>query len=98
MVELERPSSGELAAFDRGQRYRVLQANTATHREQLQHWIAAEGLCAEVIGVSDPTAFNILFVRCTPEAARSLEHAPGVIAISACQCQARGLPCHLTYV
>jgi hypothetical protein len=81
LLEVERPSSEELAPYSRGERYRRLRANTEAHRGELEAWIAHHQLSDEVRTVSPATGFNLLFVQCTPHAARELAHAPGVIDI-----------------
>ncbi|GIK75059.1 MAG: hypothetical protein BroJett021_40470 [Chloroflexota bacterium] len=81
LLEVERPSSAELAPYSRAERYRRLRANTEAHRARLQHWIDRHNLSDEVLAVSPATGFNLLFVQCTPHAARELANAPGVVDV-----------------
>ena len=81
LLEVERPSSEELAPYPRGERYRRLRANAEEHRSQLQHWIDRHDLSDEVRAVSPATGFNLLFVQCTAHAAQELAHAPGVVEV-----------------
>lgn len=81
LLEVERPSSEELAPYSRGERYRRLRANTEAHRGELEAWIAHHQLSDEVRTVSPATGFNLLFVQCTPHAAQALASAPGVIDV-----------------
>ena len=50
-------------------------------RKQLEEWIACEGLSEAVKSMGQATAFNVLFVQCTPEAAAALANAPGVVGV-----------------
>lgn len=81
LLEVERPSSAELAPYSRGERYRRLRANAELHRSELQQWIDRHDLRDEVMVVSPATGFNLLFVQCTPRAARELANAPGVVEV-----------------
>jgi len=81
VVEVERPSSAELAAYTRGERYRLLRANTEAHRTTLESWIESQDLCDEVGAVRAGTGFNLIFVECTPHVAEQLVHAPGVVDV-----------------
>ena len=80
-VTLERPASEELAQHDRAEKYDVLRANTAERRDRLIAWIAEQGLSEEVTQVGEATVFNMLFVTCTPRAAKELARAPGVVSV-----------------
>ncbi|HAJ35609.1 MAG TPA: hypothetical protein DCL15_07935 [Chloroflexi bacterium] len=81
VLEIERPSTDELAAYPRDERYRRLRANTEAHRRQLTGWIDMQHLADEVALISPATGFNLLFVKCTPNAAQALAHAPGVVDV-----------------
>lgn len=81
LLEVERPSSAELAPYSRGERYRRLRANTEAHRAELEHWIDRHNLGDEVVAVSPATGFNLLFVQCTAHAAQELANAPGVVDV-----------------
>ena len=59
-VVLERPSAEELAQYNRAEKYKVLQENTAKLRKQIIAWIEKQGLSEEVSQIGEPTAFNIL--------------------------------------
>ncbi len=83
LLEVERPSSAELASYSRGERYRRLRANAEAHRAELEHWIDRHNLSDEVLAVSPATGFNLLFVQCTPHAAQELAKAPGVVDVMA---------------
>lgn len=82
MVVVARPDADALATYDRGQKYRLLQENTATRREALITWLSSQGLMDQVANVGDPTAFNLLFVTATPAAGQRLADAPGVLSVS----------------
>jgi hypothetical protein len=81
VLEIERPSVEELAAYPRDERYRRLRANTEAHRHQLKGWIDRQRLTDEVATVSPATGFNLLFIKCTTNAAQALAHAPGVVEV-----------------
>lgn len=81
VLEIERPSAEELADYPRDERYRRLRANTEAHRHQLKGWLDRQRLTDEVAAMSPATGFNLLFVKCTTNAAQALAHAPGVIDI-----------------
>lgn len=82
MVRLSRPSPKELAGINRSRKYRILKANSVEHRNKIQAWIKAEGLSSEVSKIEEPTAFDMLFITCTPRVAESLKAADGVISVS----------------
>lgn len=67
--------------ISRSERYRRLRDNAQRHRDELQAWIASEGLEDEVKDMGDALAFDLLFVTATPDGAAALNHAPGVIAV-----------------
>jgi len=67
--------------LSRGERYCRLRDNAQRHREELEAWIASEGLQGEVKDVGDALAFDLLFVTATPQAAAALNRAPGVVAV-----------------
>lgn len=81
VLEIERPPADELAAYPRDERYRRLRANTEAHRRQLKGWIDMQRLTDQVALLSPATGFNLLFVKCTPNAAQALAHAPGVVEV-----------------
>lgn len=81
VVEVERPSSAELAAYTRAERYRMLRANTEAHRTQLENWLEMQDLGSEVGDMRAGTGFNLIFVECTPHVAEQLVLAPGVIDV-----------------
>ena len=81
VVEVERPTSAELAAYSRAERYRRLRANTEAHRTQLETWLETEDLCSEVADMRAGTGFNLIFVECTPNVAEKLVRAPGVVDV-----------------
>ena len=81
MVTVERPPAEELAAYNRGDKYKQLLASNGQHRAELIDWIADHDLSDQVTQVGEATAFNVLFVEGTPEAAQSLSHAPGVVSV-----------------
>ncbi len=81
MVEVERPSAEELAAYPRGERYRRLRANTEAQRNKLKGWLERQHLADEVMTLSPATGFNLLFIKCTPHAAQALAQAPGVVEV-----------------
>ena len=79
VLEIERPPAEELAGYPRDERYRRLRANTEAHRHQLEGWLDRQRLTDEVAAMGPATGFNLLFVKCTTNAAQALAHAPGVI-------------------
>jgi hypothetical protein len=86
MVEFSASSSHDNGydydAHSRGERYRQLRANAQQHRQELEAWIAREGLQGEVKDLGEATAFDLLFATVTPQAAAALNHAPGVVAVT----------------
>ncbi|HMO60126.1 MAG TPA: hypothetical protein PKA05_04175 [Roseiflexaceae bacterium] len=82
MLVLERPSSAELSALNRADRYRALFRNSEELRRRLLRWIDEQHLDAEIPAIDEPTTFNMLFAVATPRGAECLEQAPGVISIS----------------
>ena len=82
MVRLSRPSPKELAGINRSKKYKILKANSVKHRDKIQAWIKARGLSGEVSKIEEPTAFDMLFITCTPRVAQSLKGADGVISVS----------------
>jgi hypothetical protein len=81
MVEFSRTNAYDQDNLSRGERYRCLRDNAQRHREELEAWIASEGLQSEVKDVGDALAFDLLFVTATPQAAAALNRAPGVVAV-----------------
>ena len=81
VLEIERPPAEELASYPRDERYRQLRANTEARRHQLEGWLDRQRLTDEVAAMSPATGFNLLFVKCTTNAAQALAHAPGVVDI-----------------
>ncbi len=91
-LTLERPhvndllkGDGLLKGTDRGERYRLQMAHAWTQRQRLEHWIEEQGLCDEIRHLGEPNCFHVLFIRCTPAAARRFAHAPGVIDLAISQ-------------
>lgn len=82
MVTLGRPSSAELSALNRADKYRILKDNTSARRTELIAWIEDHDLKDEVARVGEPTAFNSLFITCTPRVAGMLATAPGVVKVA----------------
>ncbi len=82
MIRLSRPSPKELAGINRSRKYKILKANSIKHRNKIQAWIKAQGLSSEVSKIEVPTAFDMLFITCTPRVAQSLKDADGVISVS----------------
>ena len=82
MVRVNRPSSKELAGIDRAEKYKLLKANSVNRKDEIKAWIRAHGLDAEVFEIEEPTAFNMLFITCTPKVAEQLEHADAVVSVS----------------
>jgi hypothetical protein len=81
MVEFSRTNAYDQDKLSRRERYRCLRDNAQRHREELEAWIASEGLQSEVKDVGDALAFDLLFVTATPQAAAALKGAPGVVAV-----------------
>ena len=82
MVTLRRPSSTKLMSYNRRQKYSLLKQSATKARVALIDWMAARGLSEEVARVGRPTALNVLFVICTPRAARLMARAPGVAGVA----------------
>ena len=82
MVRVSRPSSKELAGVNRAEKYKLLKANSVKCKNEIKAWIKANGLDAEVFKIEEPTAFNMLFITCTPKVAEQLEHANVVVSVS----------------
>lgn len=82
MVVIDRPDPDMLASYDRGQKFRLLQENSAARRDELIDWLADHGLTDQVASVGEPTTFNVLFVTATSLAAQRLTEAPGVLGVS----------------
>ncbi len=82
MVRISRPSSKELAGVNRGEKYKLLKANSVKCKNEIKAWIKARGLDNEVFKIEEPTAFNILFITCTPKVAEQLERADAVVSVS----------------
>ena len=82
MVRVNRPSSKELAGIDRAEKYKLLKANSVNRKDEIKAWIRAHELDAEVFKIEEPTAFNMLFITCTPKVAEQLEHADAVVSVS----------------
>lgn len=81
LVTLERFPSDELTGYNRRGKYRILQDHITKLRVKLADWIDEHGISDEVAEVGKATAFNLLFVRCTENAAAILRNAPGIIDI-----------------
>lgn len=82
IVTLQRPSAEELAHCTRAEKYHRLREHNGQVRARLLHWIDERGLSNEVIRVSEPTAFNTLFVEGTRHAINELAHAPDVLHVA----------------
>ena len=62
--------------------FQDLMSHTIKHHESITEWIADQkDLTTKIDEFSKPTAFPILFIRCTPHAAERLKKAPGVVAV-----------------
>ncbi len=82
MVRISRPSSKELAGVNRAEKYELLKANSVRRKKEIKAWVKEKGLDAEVFKIGKPTAFNMLFITCTPKVAEQLEHADAVVSVS----------------
>lgn len=82
MVVIDRPDPDTLASYDRSQKFRLLQENSAARRDELVDWLTNHGLTDQVASVGEPTTFNVLFVTATSHAAQRLTEAPGVLGVS----------------
>jgi hypothetical protein len=80
-IRLARNRPEGFGSLDRAEKYRVLHAGTDDVRKQLIEWIEAEGLAGEIVELGEPTAFSLLFARSTPEGAKRLRDAPGVVSV-----------------
>ncbi len=81
-VILERPREALVGVVGRAEKIRCLRESAQRARQELLEWIEDHGLAGEVHDLSEPTAFNVLFVSGTPEAVRRLEEAPHVVSVS----------------
>lgn len=62
--------------------FQDLMTHTVKHHKAIAEWIDKQDRLSTKIEVfSEPTAFPILFIRCTPYAAEQLKEAPGVVAV-----------------
>ena len=82
VVTIERPDAEALAHCNRAEKYRRLREHNGQMRTQLLNWIDEHGLSEEVLQVSEPTAFNTLFVVATRHALDELSQAPGVVQVA----------------
>ena len=85
LLTLERPVTDSLKGDDRGERYRLLMAHAREQRRRIEAWAEEQGLCDEIVRFGEPNSFQLLFVYCTPHAARQLVRAPGVIDVAIAQ-------------
>jgi glutamate-1-semialdehyde aminotransferase len=82
MVQFTHTNAYDQDALTRAEKYRNLRANAERHRQELEEWIAREGLQGEVKNLGEAMAFDLLFATVTPTAAAALNHAPGVVAVT----------------
>ncbi|HRW09244.1 MAG TPA: hypothetical protein P5121_29290 [Caldilineaceae bacterium] len=82
MLTLERPSTTALAGCERGERYRVLMAHAQAQRARIITWADEEGICDEIMRIGQANTFHLLFLYCTPEVAKRLAGAPGVVDVA----------------
>jgi hypothetical protein len=82
VVTIERPDAEALAQCSRAEKYRRLREHNGQMRTRLLNWIDEHGLSEEVLQVSEPTAFNTLFVVATQHALDELSQAPGVVQVA----------------
>jgi len=82
VVTIERPDAKALAQCSRAEKYRRLREHNGQMRTRLLNWIDEHGLSEEVLQVSEPTAFNTLFVVATRHALDELSQAPGVVQVA----------------
>ncbi len=82
VVTIERPAAEALAQYSRAEKYRRLREHNEQMRTRLLNWINERGLSEEVRQVSEPTAFNTLFVVATQHALDELSQAPGVVQVA----------------
>lgn len=82
VVTIERPDAKALAHCNRAEKYRRLREHNGQMRTRLLNWIDEHGLSEEVLQVSEPTAFNTLFVVATQHALDELSQAPGVVQVA----------------
>ena len=82
VVTIERPDAKALAHCNRAEKYRRLREHNGQMRTKLLNWIDERGLSEEVLQVSEPTAFNTLFVVATRHALDELSQAPGVVQVA----------------
>ncbi len=80
-VMLERPTSEELADYDRAEKYRLLKGMSVESAEALRTWIDENGLSGDVQKIGNPTTFSVLFVTGTERLGEELANAPGVQSV-----------------
>ena len=80
-LKLERVRPDEFDNLDRAEKYASLRGGAERARQRLAARIKAEGLDEEIVELGDPTAFNVIFAKSTPEGAERLRKAPGVVSV-----------------
>lgn len=78
VVLFDRSSFSELRSLQREERFQALRSRSIQLKQGLVRWIDQHGLSASVTRISEPTAFNMLFIICTPDLADHLMDAPHV--------------------
>jgi catechol 2,3-dioxygenase-like lactoylglutathione lyase family enzyme len=81
-VQLDRPSSEQLAHYSRGEKVQILTKTTEDARTHLLEWLREQGLSHYVSHVGESNAFSTLFIEGAPQLANSLSQAPGVVEVS----------------
>lgn len=82
MVQFTHTNSHDQDALTRAEKIRRLRADAQRHRQELEEWIAREGLEGEIKNLGEAMAFDLLFATVTPAAAAALNRAPGVAGVT----------------
>lgn len=80
VVLLERAFTDSPGQKDRAEQYQMLRRASEDRREELLAYLRESGLEGDA-EISEPTAFNMLFVKGTPDAIERIKQAPGVARV-----------------
>lgn len=81
-IVLDTSAPGRSPGLGRRARIRALRENAVRAREDLMGWIKRHRLSRQVVEVSEPNAFNVLYVLGRPGAVAQLNRAPHVVSVS----------------
>jgi hypothetical protein len=77
-----KPCGERPAAASRTEKIKALRSNATQARKELIGWIEEHNMAGQVVDVSEPNAFNMVYVVSEPSAARKLANAPNVDSVS----------------